>query len=337
MTAHPQVTGAGSRASVWPRGVAEQGWWLPTTVALMALGCCLIGQRIQPGTNDWGHFWTAGRALVTGANPYEAVDALGTGYPLYYPGPAVLVLAPFGLVPLRAAWVAFATLSGLAFGLAARRYGRGLWVGAISAAFFEAVLLGQWSPAVVAAAAIPALGFMYAVKPSIGVALFVFRPYRHAALSALAITVLSFIVIPGWPLDWLEALKRTNHIPPVMKPWGWVLLLGALRWRTPEGRLLLTLSLVPQTTSLYEALPLFLIPRDRWEGYGLAALSYVVAFTQGEWVPGVSIEAGLAQRWSVIFGFLWLPALALVLRPTRLPVHRSTGNTEPARASESGG
>jgi hypothetical protein len=146
-------------------------------------------------------------------------------------------------------------------------------------------------------------------------------------LSALGVTVLSFVLLPSWPLDWLAALRHTNHVPPVLRPYGWVLLLAFLRWRTPEGRLLGLLALVPQTTGLYEALALFLIPRTRWEGYGLAACSYGVAFVQGEWAYHLTIAQGMAERWPVIFVGLWLPALALVLRGDRLEGARRRGET----------
>lgn len=281
--------------------------------ALWAVLVCLVGQYAQPGFVDWRYFWTAGHAVVQGLNPYAVVDAQPGNYPLFYPGPAVVLLVPFGLLPIRVAWVAFAACSGAAFGLAAQRWGRGLWVGALSACFLEAIIFGQWSPLMVGAAVVPALGFLFAAKPSIGLALFALRPTRHAVGLVAGLTAISLVLLPSWPRDWLAALQHTNHVPPVLRPYGWLLLLAFLRWETPEGRMLGLLALVPQTTSLYEALPLFLIPRHRWEGYGLTALSFVVAGLQGQWDHRVTIEAGLAQRWPVLFGLLYLPALWMVL------------------------
>ncbi len=285
---------------------------LPILVTLWAVAVNLVGQWVQPGVVDWRYFWAAGHALVTGANPYAAAQAAGP-FPLFYPGPAVLILAPFGLLPLRLGWLLWAAAGGLAYGWAARVYGRGLWVGLLSASFAEAILFGQWSPLLVGAAVIPALGCVLAAKPTIGSALFALRPHRYALIGALSLTVLSFVVLPSWPLDWLRALRQTNHVPPVLRPGGFLLLLAFLKWRTPEGRMLGLLALVPQTTGLYETLPLFLLARNRWEGYGLAVLSYVVAFGQGGWDYRLSIGAEMASRWPVIFLGLWLPALRLVL------------------------
>jgi hypothetical protein len=89
--------------------------------------------------------------------------------------------------------------------------------------------------------------------------------------------------------------------------------------------MLVGLACVPQTIGLYEALPLFLIPRTRWEGYGLAALTYVAAFAQALMVPrldGMTLGETLEGRWPIILVSLYLPALVLVLltREPRLEV-----------------
>jgi hypothetical protein len=286
-------------------------WALPLGVSLYAGLACLLFQYAQAGTNDFSYFWVAARALVTGGNPYAAVEAMGS-YPLYYPGPAVLVLAPFGLLPERVGWLLFALVSGFLFGLAVERRPE-LAPAVLSACFLEAVGYGQWPPLLVAGAVIPGLGFLLATKPSVGLALFAWRPsWPTVSLMAL-LAIAATLLLPSWPADWLRALERTNHVVPVLRPWGWILLLAALRWRTPEGRLMLALALVPQTTALHGALPLFLVCRDRREGYLLAGLSFLVAFGQ-DMVPRTgSLEGDLAARWPVIFLGLWLPALGLAL------------------------
>jgi len=105
---------------------------------------------------------------------------------------------------------------------------------------------------------------------------------------------------------------------PIRSPGGILLLLALIRWRRPEGRLLAALACVPQTIGLYETLPLFLIPRTRWQGYALAGLSYVAAFGQAALVPrhpGMPLETMLAGRWPFVFFCLYLPALVMVLLP----------------------
>jgi hypothetical protein len=321
---HVEVNAGKAPAATAPVVAAEPHWTgrarraLPFLVAGWALLTIWRAQLIG-WTTDWHVFWTAGHAVVTGNDPYAAVLALPTGYPLFYPGPALLLLAPFGLLSSKAGWLAWGAITGGLFGLAAGRHGRGLWIGALSACFAEAVTFGQWVPLLMAAAILPWLGGALVVKPSIGTALWIWRPSRSAVLGSFALLALSLLVVPGWPAEWLAALRRTNHVAPLLKPWGWVLLLAVIRWRTPEGRLLLALACIPQTTSLYESLPLFLVCRRRWDAYLLALLSHVAAFVQAQYysAPGQVLETVIANRWPVFLVTLWLPALVMVLRPER--------------------
>jgi hypothetical protein len=308
-----------------PHSARRRGNLLPILVAAYAGVACLIAQAGQAVREvDWVYFWTAGHALVSGENPYRAVEGL-ISYPLYYPGPAIVVVAPFGIVPARVGWFLFALASGYAFGLGAARFGRALPAAALSACFLEAIAYGQWTPLLVAAAVIPGLGFLFAAKPTVGAALFAFRPHRAALLGALVLTLTSLLLMPYWPAEWWAALGRNEqYAAPALRPWGWLLLLAAVRWRTAEGRLLLLLSLIPQTTALHGALPLFLVAQNRWQGYGLALASFVAAVWQALILPpaGIRLADGLAQRWPILFVMLWLPALALVLLP------RDTGEGE---------
>ena len=97
--------------------------------------------------------------------------------------------------------------------LAAQRYGRGLPVALLSAPFLNAVVLGQWSPLLTAAAVFPLLGWAWASKPSLGAALFAAYPSRRAALSGIAIVGLSLVVMPAWPLGLVGC-------PPPIDPAG---------------------------------------------------------------------------------------------------------------------
>jgi hypothetical protein len=267
--------------------------------------------------NDWRVFHVAGRALVSGENPYTAVlEDPRAQYPFYYPGPGLLILAPFGLLSAGVGFITWAVVSGWLFGHAAMRYGRGLLPACLSTSFLQAVTYGQWSPLLVAGAVLPGLGWLLAAKPSIGFALFAWRPERRTVLLMIAVTLGATVVLPSWPLDWWASLQHTNHVAPVARPWGWILLLAVLRWRTPEARLLLALAIVPHTTALFETLPLFLIPRNRWESYGLVGSSYAVAVASELLAPtgSMQVEPLLEQRWPALFLGMYLPALGLVLR-----------------------
>jgi hypothetical protein len=230
----------------------------------------------------------------------------------------VLVVAPLGLLPLWAAKVAFAWAGTFLLSLAAFRYGRGLPAVLFSASFLSALMQGQWSPLLTPGAVLPWLGALWITKPSIGLALAVTYPSRRAAIGAAVLLIASLVVRPAWPAEWLESLRATNHLILALQPGGVLLLLSLLRWRRPEGRLLAAFACVPQTPALYETIPLFLIPRTRWGGYLLALLSLAATAYMRTVTPldsSMRIEDSLVQRWPIMLGFMYLPALLLVLLP----------------------
>jgi hypothetical protein len=299
--------------------VTPRGAWFVLAVGLISGAVCWLAYRLPPAsTSDFELIWVGARALLSGADPYAVVPATGTHYPLYYPLTAIVVGIPFAGLPFDWARVLWAAVSGSAFAWAALRYGRGLPTALLSANFLNAVIQGQWSPLLTAAAVLPALSWLLAAKPSIGAALFAAFPSRRAVIGGLALLAIALALAPTWPVRWLESARVSVHMSPIASPGGFVLLLALIRWRRPEARLLAGLACVPQIIGLYDTLPLFLVPRTRWQGYGLAALSYVAAFGQVVAVPrhpGMPLETMLAARWPFIFFCLYLPALVMVLLP----------------------
>jgi hypothetical protein len=228
----------------------------------------------------------------------------------------VLFLVPIARLPLELARAIWAGLGAALFTAAGLRYGRGLFVALLSASFLNTVVQGQWSTYLTAAAVLPWLGFMWTGKPSISAALFVGFPSRQAIIGGVVLVAVSLLLRPTWPGEWLGAIRNAELLPLVARPGGLLLLLALLRWRLPEGRLLAALACVPQTVGLYETLPLFLIPRSRWQGYLLAILSYAAAFWAVLLYPqpqGQPVEAVHSYRWPVLFVCLYAPALLMVL------------------------
>lgn len=299
---------------------AHRPYALPLLTAVLAAMAAALHWVGPPQTApDFALSWVAARALASGADPYVAALRVSYGYPLYYPMTAAVSVLPVAWLPLAAAHIAFAALSGLAYGAAARRLGPGVAVGALSACFMYACSKGQWSPLLMAGAALPVLGSLWTAKPSIGLAWFVAYPNRKAVYGGTAILLLSLILRPRWPLEWLHSLGSAVHVAPILRPGGWLLLLPLVRWRRPEARLLVALSLVPQLTLPYEALPVFMCARTKWEGYGLAILSWIV--TLGAWWtfrgPGDRAEIAAAAEWPWLLWGLYVPAILLVLMPSR--------------------
>lgn len=272
-------------------------------------------------TNDFDQLWVGGRAVLRGDEPYAAVARarLNLGYPLFYPLPAVLVVLPLAALPLAAARVAFAVACGFLAGYGLARSGRHRLVALASVPFLASILQGQITSALVGAAVIPALGFLLVGKPTVGLALWAWRPSRWGALLAVGMIALSVLVWPGWPAAWFRAIRMAPHIrAPILRPGGVLLLLAALRWRQPEGRLLAVWACIPRTEGLYDLLPLFLVTRTASESALLAVLSWLALLVEAV-LPGASTPIAdpvkaTATSWLVLLGFLYLPALALALR-----------------------
>ncbi len=225
--------------------------------------------------------WAAARHLLAGRDPYVALPGgLPEPFesPLLYPLPTVLAAVPFATLSLAAAG---GIMMGLSAALLAFVVSRGgwyrLWMLA-SAPFVMAINLGQWSPLVAVAALEPSLGALATLKPNIGLAAFAYRPSRRMVAGSVIVLLLSLVALPRWPVEWLYAVRSLpGHPAPilVLRGLGLVLLVAALRWRTPEGRLLLVSACVPQLLLFADQLPLLLVARTRGELVVLTACGQV--------------------------------------------------------------
>ncbi len=280
---------------------------LALTLAFV-LGCRVLLYVWMPDQrSDFDSLYQAAARLVRGENPYPPATQW---FP--YPLPAVLLAVPFTGIPLGLARPILDVLMGWAFVYGLWKY-RGPYalLAALSGAYLFAMRSGQTTPLMVAASLIPALGFLLAVRPNTSAPLWIARPSLVTLLGAGVFLGLSLMVLPSWPWDWWLALPADNSglIPPVLRPLGLVLLLAGLRWRTPEGRLLLAIAFMPQTTLPYELVSLALIPANRFE---------MGVFVVGSWIAVTAAELhfgpGPAAGWLVTLGAGYLPMLYLVLR-----------------------
>jgi hypothetical protein len=273
--------------------------------------------------SDFGQVWFGSRTLLAGGNPYDAVGpgrAFEWPFPLLYPVTALLVAAPLSWLPLRLAEAVFVALGAglLAWGLTRRMVANPQLLVFASFAMAAAAQSVQWSPLLTAGALIPMIGFVFAAKPTIGLALFAAYPSRGAFIGCIAMTALSLIVSPSWPSAWVATLPSASHMTaPIMRPGGLLLALALLRWRRPEARLLLALGCVPQTPTLNETVPLFLVVRTLPEGLTLMSLTVVAAQVVGAIYRGTSDY----QAWMAGLGVwgLWLVYLPCVLMVLRRP------------------
>jgi hypothetical protein len=277
------------------------------------VGCRLLLYAWMPErVSDFDFLYQAASRLLAGENPYPPATEW---FP--YPLPAVLLAVPFTAIPLSLARPIFDVLVGGAFVYALWRY-RGPYalLAVASGAYMLAMWNGQTTPLMVAAALVPALGFLLAVRPNTAAALWIAWPSLKTLLAASLVLALSLLVLPSWPWDWWLALP-TDHtplMPPILRPLGFVLLVAGLRWRLPEARLLLAITFIPQSALPYELVPLALMPANRLEmGIYVVGTWIAVAATEGLHLSE-SMAGWRGGAWPVSLVAVYLPMLYLLFR-----------------------
>jgi hypothetical protein len=290
-----------------------------TVGAIAAVMVWLAYRGHSDAVSDWDQCWLAARALLQGKSPYAAVNADTSPWPLIYPLPAVLVSLPFALVPLPLARALFAGVSSglLAYALSPR------WLTLlpfISGAYVWALFAVQWVPLLVAAVLLPWLGFVLIVKPTTGLALGLGWPSWWAIIGAALLLAVSFAVDPAWLAHWRAGVgsKIVYHVPPVMRPFGWLLLLALLWWRRPEGRFLVASALIPQAAMPSDLLALLLIPQTFVERAIFVATTQLLAL-YGLKLHEASPSVFAHKIWPATLVLGYLPALIMVLRRPRIP------------------
>jgi hypothetical protein len=221
-------------------------------------------------------------------------------------------MAPFGALPHDLGVPLFTALGMALLTWSATGWRR--WI-ILSAPAFEAMIIGQWSPWMTAAWGIPWLQFVWAAKPSVGLAFLGGWPTKWAIRGSVLLIAVSLIVAPYWPAEWLKILREApQYKAPVQRLGGALLLLAFLRWRRPQARMLGILALVPHTPGLYELLPLLLVPQTKQSFTILMVLSWFAAalvYTQNTFGHS-PVEVGDLQ-WPYFFLLMYVPALAIVL------------------------
>jgi hypothetical protein len=289
----------------------------------VAVGCivAVISWMAFPFTHgaDFAQFhfhagnWLAGRDPYVGGFPIMRRTRV-VPEPFFYPFPSLFVLAPFALLPLRAATALFAGCSTalLSWGILAKSPERIAML--LGASFIVATGLGQWTPLVTATLLIPAMGWLAVVKPNVGLASVADDPSAIRILGGGALLLGSLAFQPNWPAEWLRNLhSMPGHPIPILVPGGALALLALLRWRRPEARLLVAMACVPQLMYFADQLPLCLVAKTRRESILLSATSLVA------WV--ISLQAfnreggqpAFDSDWLVLLG-VYAPALIIVLR-----------------------
>ena len=263
------------------------------------LFCWFVLAHLQLDASDFRWAIHAAQDLLAHRNPYA-------GYQLY-PLTAALFGLPFvWMRPEIAAGIFYGLSSALlAFGLTRNGYGRLLIF--LAYPYWAGFLTAQWTPLIMATAFFPLLLPAILAKPQLGLPMVLTHPSRRGIIACVVVVLLSLLVMPRWPLLWLEHIRGYDHFVPMFVLPGPLLALAALRYRERDSHLLILMSLMPQRW-FYDAFILWLIPKTRRE------LVWTVFFS---WVPGIwrwyNVPHSWTQvgRWTVLF--LYLPMLGVLL------------------------
>ena len=263
---------------------------------------------------DFNYYWMGGKEVLAGHDPYKTVA------PFIYPLTAAVAVAPLAWLALIPAGVVFVGLSMGCCAFALTREGWGRLPILMSFPALWAMSSGQWAPLVACAALSSGFGWAAACKPTLGIVMLARRMNWKGFAVAIAFGVLTLFVQPLWPLSWLAAMRQFSaeklHHIPILIPGGILLLLAAFRWRTPDGRLLLGMALIPQSMFAYDQFALGLLARTRLEAIVWGLWSYVAMFVGYLLVPSSLADtkaANAAYFARVIVWGYYLPALIVVL------------------------
>lgn len=311
---NPDRTGAASLTPDISRLSTQRATWYALAIGLVSVAIAVTLWQVQDTLGDVDQLVHASRAMWNGRNPYDIIGPdreIYWPWLLYYPLTGAIILSPLAWLPVDTARAMFVFLSVSLLAFAVLRDGGTRLPLFGSAAFFLSLFAAQWSMLTTAALMLPALSFVFIAKPNLAVTYLVMSPTRRgifALLGAgLVAGLLSLLLVPWWPLDWVAAVRsdRLTFSAPVMHRGGVVLMLALLRWRRPEARLLLAMSVSPHNMVLYEALPLFLVPNTFRQNALLALLSTLAVICN-------EVVYRNQRDWLIIF--LYIPCLIMVLR-----------------------
>jgi hypothetical protein len=300
--------------------------WLTRLACATAIGLLIAGyadwfwSHPRPKPSDFTQPWAAARIFLQGEDPYALIGPgrpFNHEFPLIYPATSAVAAMPFAWLPPRLADALFIGLGAalLAWALTRKTLANPQLLVFASFAMMVAAQTVQWSPWLTAAALTPWLGFLFACKPSIGVAMLAAYPSRTALISAGGFALLTIAIWPWWVAAWWDLLPAATHMSTPMMRWGGpFILLALLKWRRPDARLLAALACVPQTPVLYEVVPLFLLVRTFREGTLLIVLTGLAGRIVEVAGAGTDYHTWMAISGQWMVWLVYLPCTVMVLR-----------------------
>jgi hypothetical protein len=250
-------------------------------------------------------------ALLNRQDPYAFVpSALEIPYPL----PVATFGLPLLVMPSLLASMLFVGSSSalLSYGILRKDSAWRLLI-FLTPAFFRAIHWAQWSPLIAASWFIPDLApLLVLIKPQTALPVALNRLTWRGLFLAIVVLSVSLAVYPQWPIRWYRMLADYQRIIPILElPLGPLLLLSAFFPRSTRARLLLLMSLLPMR-SVYDLVPLYLVPATGGQMVALVALTWL------DPIGRFGVWAG--YNWAQMVNSYHFYALCILLYSHREPI-----------------
>ncbi len=265
--------------------------------------CWAFLRRHQLGAADFNWAHHAARSLLSGEDPYANTPAGAVPYPL----PAAIVAMPFALFPAEIGGALFFGLSSALLGLGLIRQDPQRLLIFLAYPYWAALMTAQWTPLIMCGAFFSLAFALCVAKPQIGMPMALTHASRWGILATACLLLISFMLRPRWPLEWIPQLHGYQHFVPLLVVPGPLLVLALWRWRDRDAQLLLIFCILPQRW-FYDSFLLWLIPKTRRNILATVAGSWAVGLWRWYHVPHSMHQVGL---WCVL-GF-YIPMLVVIL------------------------
>lgn len=278
---------------------------------VFAFFCYQVRLYFYPGGGDFTWALEIARKLLAGIDPYD-FPVSDTRIP--YPLPIFYFGLPFLWMQDPVAGSTFFGIISSILAFCILKYDKP-WrlMVFLSINFAFALVFTQWSPLIFASWFIPILApTMALVKPQTAIPVALNKLTKKGVILAGILLAITLIIYPTWPLRWFEMTIRypsQSLIPIRTLPFGPLLLLAALFWKKPEGRLLLLSAFLP-TRGAYDMLVLWAIPKTPGQMLFIFVIPWLVALANPALgfnmvaipavVPVFSIPALLVLFWQAI-------------------------------------
>ncbi len=266
---------------------------------------------------DFKNIVVLARDWLAGRDPYLAYKLNLDPSSVPYPFTADLFTIPFSWLSDR---IAAALFNGLGCALLAwliLRTGKNWYLLIfLSWPMLNNLIFAQFAPYIISMFFTPNLLFLLFIKPQLALPfVLIQKPSRIGLLIAGILLLVSLVLYPIWPLDWLKYMHIQNYAgyPPLLTlPLGLLLLLVLIRYRDKRAWLLLLLAAMPQRM-VYDQLGVLLVA-ENWKQQLFLVICSWISFPALQYYYGWGNMPWGWQTWVLIESYL--PALIVVLLPT---------------------